>query len=217
MIDWRQIDTLFLDMDGTLLDLTYDNTLWNRLVPDRYCAALPGPPADARQALLDHMWATRHTLEFYCLDYWAAYTGLEIIPLHHELAHLVQYRPGAPEFLDWLGDKPIRRMLVTNAHRDSLAVKDAYSGLCRQMHATVSSHDYGHPKESAAFWSCLAERHPFDTGRTLFIDDSQAVLEAAAAFGIGHLLTVRQPDSGRPARNGLKFPAFNDFAELMPH
>ena len=106
-------------------------------------------------------------------------------------------------------------MLVTNAHRDSLSVKDAYSGLSRTMHATVSSHDYGHPKESAMFWRCMAEQHPFDSRSTLLIDDSQAVLEAAAAHGLEHLLTVRQPDSARPPRDGLAFPAFNDFTELM--
>ena len=84
------------------------------------------------------------------------------------------------------------------------------------MHATVSSHDYGHPKETESFWERLAECHPFDSSRTLLIDDSRQVLDAAAAYGIEHLLTVRQPDSARPSRKELEFPAFNDFGELMP-
>ena len=217
MIDWQTIDTVLLDMDGTLLDLKYDNTLWNQLVPDRYCDARPRATETTRRELLQHMMDTRHTLEFYSLDYWARYTGLEIVALHHELAHLVRYRPGAEAFLGWLQRNGLRRILVTNAHRDSLSVKDSYSGLCRAMHATVSSHDYGHPKESRSFWERLAANHPFDSSRTLFIDDSQAVLDAAASFGIGHLLTVRQPDSGRPSRAGLAFPAFDHFSELMPH
>ena len=216
MIDWQEIDTVLLDMDGTLLDLKFDNTLWNQLVPDRYCDAVPSATDGTREDLLQHMLDTRHTLEFYCLDYWARYTGLEIVALHHELAHLIQYRPGAEIFLDWLRGSDIRRILVTNAHRDSLAVKNAYSGLCDAMQATVSSHDYGHPKESESFWARLAESHPFDVSRTLLIDDSQVVLDAAAAFGIEHLLTVRQPDSGRPSRKALAFPAFNDFGELLP-
>ena len=162
------------------------------------------------------MMDKRHTLEFYCLDYWASYTGLEILPLHHELAHLIQYRPGAESFLGWLHRERVRKILVTNAHRDSLSVKNAYSGLCNAMHATVSSHDYGHPKETESFWERLAENHPFDSRRTLLIDDNQQVLDAAAAYGIEYLLTVRQPDSGRPSRGQLAFPSFNDFGELMP-
>lgn len=216
MIDWQEIDTLLLDMDGTLLDLRFDNTLWNQLVPDRYCEARSSPAAETREQLLNHMRDTRHTLEFYSLDYWARYTGLEIMALHHELAHLIQYRPGAETFLHWLRGKNIRRILVTNAHRGSLAIKDAHSGLCGAMHASVSSHDYGHPKETQPFWARLAENHPFDARSTLLIDDSQPVLDAAASFGIEHLLTIQQPDSGQPSRNSLAFPAFNDFAQLMP-
>jgi len=216
MIDWSSIDTVLLDMDGTLLDLKFDNTLWNQLVPDRFRDAQPAAPAAARQGLLRHMMEKRHTLEFYCLDYWARHTGLELMPLHHELAHLITYRPGAETFLEWLASRGIRKVLVTNAHRASLSVKNAYSGLCGAMDATVSSHDYGHPKEKVEFWERYAEHHPFDSNRALFIDDSQVVLEAAAEYGIGRLLTVRQPDSGRPARRELTFPAFNDFRDLLP-
>ena len=216
MIDWQSIDTVLLDMDGTLLDLKFDNVLWNRLVPDRYCDAVPSATESTREDLLRHMRDTRHTLDFYCLDYWERYTGLDVRALHLELKHLIRYRPGAEAFLAWLRGKEVRSILVTNAHRDSLAVKNAHSRLCDGVHAAVSSHDYGHPKETGAFWERLAEHHPFDRSRTLLIDDSQAVLESAAAYGIEHLLTVRRPDSGRPPRDELAFPAFDNFTELMP-
>ena len=36
--DWRAIDTVLLDMDGTLLDLRFDNYFWLELVPRKYGA-----------------------------------------------------------------------------------------------------------------------------------------------------------------------------------
>lgn len=30
---WDEIESVLLDMDGTLLDLNYDNRVWNELVP----------------------------------------------------------------------------------------------------------------------------------------------------------------------------------------
>ena len=33
---WRDIDTVFLDMDGTLLDLHFDIHFWQTHVPRRY-------------------------------------------------------------------------------------------------------------------------------------------------------------------------------------
>ena len=36
VIDWSHIDTVLLDMDGTLLDLHYDNYFWQQHMPRRY-------------------------------------------------------------------------------------------------------------------------------------------------------------------------------------
>ncbi|MXX30348.1 MAG: GMP/IMP nucleotidase [Gammaproteobacteria bacterium] len=216
MIDWTRIDTVMLDMDGCLLDLHYDNCLWNELVPARYGQAQGISADEARQRLYGHLLGKDRDLEFYCIDFWTRRTGLDIAALHHELAHLVDYRPGAAAFLDWLRGRA-RTLLVTNAHRASLAVKDRYSGLSQRLDGMLSSHDFGAPKESGAFWDRLPGAEPFDPARTLFIDDTRTVLDAANDHGIGHLLTISQPDSGRPPRDNLEYPAFNDFNELIEH
>ena len=36
MINWNHIDTVLLDMDGTLLDLHFDNHFWVEYLPQRY-------------------------------------------------------------------------------------------------------------------------------------------------------------------------------------
>ena len=106
--------------------------------------------------------------------------------------------------------------LVTNAHRDGIDIKDEFMGLTELTHKTISSHDYGAPKESQEFWLRFAQDHPFDKKRALFIDDNVNVLDAARAYGIAQLCIVSQPDSARPPRDGLDYPAFNGFDEIMP-
>jgi len=216
MIDWDHIDTVLLDMDGTLLDLRYDNTLWNQLLPERYGAHHDVTLEEARAHLFGAMEKHYGTLTFYCLDHWAEFTGLDIVALHEELLDLVRYRPSAEQFLDWLRGNGKRALLVTNAHRESLRVKNLRAGVVARLDADVSCHDYGAPKESLGFWDALMAEHPFDPGRTLLIDDNANVLQAAGDFGIRHLYTVIQPDLGRPLRDGLTYPAFNDFRELLP-
>jgi putative hydrolase of the HAD superfamily len=215
LVSWEAIDTVLLDMDGTLLDLAYDNTLWTHLLPERFSQRHGLTLDHARTHLFEHMNTCRGRLEFYCLDYWAEFTGLDIVALHQELVRLIAYRPGAREFLAHLDTTRRRSVLVTNAHRDSLAVKDRHTRLAERLHAVVSCHDYGAPKESRCFWETLMVEHPFDPARTLLIDDNAAVLDAAADFGIAQLLTVAQPDSQRPARQGLAHPAVGDFADLI--
>lgn len=36
MFNWKTIDTVLLDMDGTLLDLHFDNHFWLSLVPQEF-------------------------------------------------------------------------------------------------------------------------------------------------------------------------------------
>ena len=215
MVSWEAIDTVLLDMDGTLLDLAYDNTLWTHLLPERFSSTHRVGIDDARRRLFAHMTERQGELEFYCLDYWADYTGLDIVALHEELTHLIAFRPHAEAFLEHLAQLARTAILVTNAHRDSLTVKTRHADLARRLHALVSCHDYRAPKESQSFWRALMEEHPFDPARTLLIDDNAAVLDAAGEFGIAHLLTVAQPDSSRPARDALRHPAVHDFRDLI--
>jgi putative hydrolase of the HAD superfamily len=215
LISWNAIDTVLLDMDGTLLDLAYDNTLWTSTLVERFSEAHDLPLEKAAEHLYGHMDERKGQLEFYCLDYWAEFTGLDIVALHHELAALIRFRPNAQAFLEHLLVLERRSVLVTNAHRDSLNVKNHHTNLTPLLDAVVSCHDYGAPKESEEFWHALMSEHPFDPERTLLIDDNAAVLDSAADFGIAHLLTIAQPDSKRPPRDDLKHPVLDDFQQLM--
>ena len=216
MISWRDIDTVLLDMDGTLLDLNYDNVLWNQRLPERYAIRHGVCIAVARERLERHFAETRHSLDHYCLDYWARFTQLDLLALHHELAHLIRYRPHAEDFLSRVRGSGRRTILVTNAHRDGLAIKDTWTKLTGRFDFMVSSHDFRAPKEAPEFWDRLDAQHPFDATRTLLIDDNAAVLDAAVQHGIAHIATVSQPDSSQPQRSGLRHYAFNTFNEIMP-
>ena len=62
----------------------------------------------------------------------------------------------------------------------------------------------------------LAQRLAFDPPRTLFVDDSERILRAAADYGIGYQLAIQNPDSCQPEQNITAFPAIRDYAELLP-
>jgi HAD superfamily hydrolase (TIGR01509 family) len=216
VLKWNDIDTVLLDMDGTLLDLNYDNVLWNERLPERYAHRHGVTPHVARATLERHFVETRHTIDHYCLDYWARFTQLDMLALHRELTHLVRYRPHAEAFLDRIKATGRRAVLVTNAHRGGFDIKDELTGLARRLDHVVSSHDFRAPKESAEFWIRLNEALPFDASRSVLIDDNAAVLSAAERHGVSQLITVSQPDSGQPPRSELAHVSFNYFDEIMP-
>lgn len=198
-VDWQQIDTVLLDMDGTLLDLHFDNFFWQHHLPNACAMHWHVDRAEAERRLFARFHAVQGTLHWYCLDYWQNQLGLDVVALKREIQHLIAVRPGVWEFLRFLRDQGKRRILVTNAHRMSLALKMELTGMAPWLDRLVSTHDFGHPKEEQLFWRELSVKEPFDPVRTLFIDDTPKILDAAGQFGIRHLWSIHQPDSrGEP-------------------
>ena len=215
MIDWKHIDTVFLDMDGTLLDLNFDNHFWKEFVPLKF-AEQQGIAVDAaKQQLQPRFKSMEGKLEWYCLDYWSEALALDIAGLKAELAGLITVLPHVTEFLDKLKQAPQQVWLVTNAHRDSLDLKMEKTCLQQFFDSIISSHDLGKPKEQAGFWELLQQQRHFDKQRTLLVDDNLTVLHSAKAFGIGHLVSVSRPDSSQPKKTIIDYPAIEDFRALM--
>ena len=216
MIDWHGVDTVLLDMDGTLLDLHFDNHFWQEHVPARYAERHGLPPAEARRRLVDVYRAKAGTLDWYCVDFWTRELQLDIARLKEEVAHLIAVHPDVPRFLQALRSAGKGVALVTNAHRKSLSLKMARTGLAAHFDLLITAHEVGLPKEEPAFWPALRAVLPYDPARTLLIDDSLPVLRAARQAGIAHLLAVYRPDTRQPDKAVEEFAALRHFAEIMP-
>jgi len=214
-MDWMNIDTVLLDMDGTLLDLHFDTYFWLEHLPVRYAELHQVDFIKAQQWLHDRIMQEQGTLNWYCLDYWSAELNVDIKALKREIRERIAFRPHVHDFLEHLQAQGMRRVIVTNAHQDSLALKLEETGLDKLVDRIICSHDYQIPKEQQAFWQQLQQDEPFDPARTLLVDDSLAVLNSAREYGIGYLLSIIQPDSQKPGREIEDFTAINHFNELI--
>jgi putative hydrolase of the HAD superfamily len=214
-LDWSAIDTVLLDMDGTLLDLHFDNHFWQAHVPLRYAEARGLPHAVARDELMARYHARAGTLEWYSVDFWETELELDIMRLKGEVAHLIAVHPAVVDFLAAMRAAGKRLVLATNAHHKSVTLKMAKTGLEPHFDAIVSSHALGAAKEAQAFWERLAAVESFDPARTLLVDDSLPVLDAARAYGIRHLVCVKRPDTRQPPKDTRDYPAIDSFAELL--
>ncbi len=216
MLDWNTIDTVFLDMDGTLLDLNFDNYFWQEHVPIRYAEKYSLEVQEARDTLVPRFREAEGTMDWYCVDYWSRILGLDIARLKAEVDHLIAIHPHVIDFLDSLKQKNIRRVLVTNAHQKSLMLKLERTHIQQHLDRIICAHDFGVPKENSAFWDRLEEDVKFDKNHTLLVDDSLPVFRSARRYGILQLLAVRKPDSQNPEKDVEEFQAIYDFSDIMP-
>ena len=215
MINWHDLDTVLLDMDGTLLDLYFDNYFWQEYLPVHW-GEIHGLDAEtAKRELIPRFKSREGTLSWYCLDFWSGELNIDVLKLKADIEHLIQIRPSAQEFLESLLSRGKTPVMVTNAHEDLITMKLEKTGIGKYFREVVSSHRLGAPKEEAEFWHRLNKSIEFLPARTMLIDDNLTVLRTAREYGISNLFSIARPDSKAPVRDTEEFTAIHDFRDVL--
>ncbi len=214
--DWENVETVLLDMDGTLLDLHFDNHFWLHHVPVCYAEKHNLSHEQAHQYLAGRYSEIRGSLNWYCVDFWTKELSLDIEQLKHDIADKISIRPEVSHFLSWLNANNKRVVLVTNAHPASLNLKMDRTKLHVHFDKIINAHDIGQAKEHNGFWEKLQDVEPYDKSKTMLIDDNLEVLSCASDYGIRYCFGVEKPDSQGEVMSSEKFIALTKFKDLLP-
>ncbi|MCK5903001.1 MAG: GMP/IMP nucleotidase [Cocleimonas sp.] len=214
-MDWKTIQTVFLDMDGTLLDLHFDNYFWLEYIPIQYAKQQKISIEEAKQQLKTHYQAFQGTLDWYCIDHWGKHLGMDIEALKHKTAQRIQIRTKVLSFLEFLKQQQQHVVLLTNAHPKTIRLKFQYAPIEPYFNRIISAHDIGLAKEQTGFWETLQQQFDFDRRHSLFIDDNLDVLRCAQHYNIAYLLAIHQPDSQQAAVETETFTALKCFSQLI--
>jgi|TARA_B110000902_G_scaffold34301_1_gene36473 HAD superfamily hydrolase (TIGR01509 family) len=212
---WKDIHTVLLDMDGTLLDLHFDNHFWLEHMPKKLMEKHGMSLLAAKEMMAIETEQVMGTLSWYCLDFWADKLDVDIMGAKREMEHLISIREDSLPFINALKTSGRDVILVTNAHPDSLSLKVEHTRLDNHIDQLISTHEFAVTKESQVLWQKLQVKLGFNPQHTLFVDDSLGILKAAQDFGIKHLLAVSNPDSQQPVREISEFPSIQDYRYLL--
>ena len=214
--DWSALDTVLLDMDGTLLDKHFDDYFWEQYLPEHYSLEHDLTVAEAKDELRRRYQQVENTLDWTDLDYWSAQLGLDIPELKIRINHLIDVHPYVPDFLRYCSESGKQVHLVTNAHPKTLAIKLDRTDIGPLFNRIICADEVGLAKEDERFWHRLEQMLSFDRSRTLLADDTEKVLRAAEQYGMGFLIYVARPSSRKPPRFSLRYPSIEYFSELIP-
>jgi putative hydrolase of the HAD superfamily len=219
---WSGVRHVLLDMDGTLLDKYFDDFFWNHLVPEKYAEVHAMTFGRAREHLRTKYKSQEGTLNWTDIDYWSGELNIDIPALKEQILHLVEVHPHVEEFLKELQTRGIHVALATNAHYKTIAIKLRETTIGKYFDTVMPSFDMGFPKEDQRYWQNAQKLLGFDNEKTLFIDDTEDVLDSAALFGIKFVLLKHGANSKDThemkinAKKAARHLAFEDFGQLLP-
>lgn len=213
--DWQKIDTVLLDMDGTLLDKYFDDYFWESYVPEMYADKNGLTPGEARKHLLARYKENEGTLAWTDLDYWSHELGLDVPGLKIQVDHLIQIHPYVVDFLKYCRNIGKKIYLVTNAHSKTLVIKMRKTAIGEYFDRIICAEEVGLAKEEPLFWQRLQGMLQFEPASTLLADDNEKVLVAAHEYGLQTLIYVARPSSQAPVAYSERFPSIVYFKELI--
>ncbi len=215
-VPWDAIDTILLDMDGTLLDKHFDDYFWEQYVPEHYSLLHDITVEEAKSRLVARYHQVRETLDWSDLHFWSRELGLDLPELKLRINHLIGVHPYVVDFLEYCLKLRKKLFLITNAHSSALSIKLEKTAIGAWFDRVVCAEEVGFAKEEPGFWTRLEQMLVFDRGRTLLVDDTEQVLFTAKAHGIAHLLFVARPSSRERVAYSCHFPSIEFFKELLP-
>jgi putative hydrolase of the HAD superfamily len=216
IIDWNYIDTVLLDMDGTILDRHFDDHFWLEHVPMRWASHNNTTIEYAKEHLYTLFRSQEDTLNWTDLDYWSDRLELDIPVLKEEIEHLIAVHPYVIDFLLFLKQQGKAVWLVTNAHSKTLDLKMRTTRIDRYFNGIISAHQVGLPKEDLGFWKKLQNFISYDPARTLLGEDSEANLSTARHFYIRYLIYISRFSSKISPKQSEHFTTIDYFNKLIP-
>jgi 5'-nucleotidase len=214
-MDWNDISTILLDLDGTLLDRAFDDNFYFEVLPGHYAEANALSLDAARELLVGLYRAVEGELDWTDLDYWSRTLRLDVAEIKTSVRDGICLHPDTAGFLGFLRERKIPAYLVTNAHPKALAIKMAMTALEPHFQQIVTAFDVGCLKLKPQYWAKTQALLGFDPARTVYIDDDEAALASAESHGIRHLFLRAKPSSALPSQPSAIYRSIETFQDLM--
>ena len=214
-LDWHSVDDVLLDMDGTLLDRDFDNFFFEEELPRRYAALHRLSERAAREKLFALYRAVEGELAWTDLHYWTRTLGIDVVAMTQELSGRICYLPGVEMFLHEVRANRKRMTVLTNAHADGVTIKCRKTGVDKQVDRIVNAFEVGCLKMRPDYWPACQKLVGFDPARSLYIDDDEACLAAARAFGIRHIYHSARSSTKLPSHPSSRFTPIENLLDLL--
>ena len=209
----RDCKYYLIDLDGVILETSYDNYFWQEHVPKIYAKKNNISYKDGinfTHALFNYKKGSK---DWYDVNYWSNILDIDIIEekKKQENMSLIRMHQGSVEVLENLNRLKKKLFLVTNAHRKTLNVKLSKFELSKYFDELICSHELGYIKENIQFWCLLRNKLGIIYEQTVLIEDTFDNISSAYHAGMSNFIYISDKEENK---QNITTENMKSFAEL---
>ncbi len=206
----KDIECLLVDMDGVILDNTYDNNFWQNQIPNVLSKKRNISFNDAKRLAIQIFNFKKNTKDWYDLDYWSNMLDIDIEAEKRsdESLSKIKLYDHVTETLTKL-KKSIKLILITNAHRKTLNIKLGKYDISPYFDEMICAHELHYVKEDIQLWYMLKSKFKLNFEKTILVEDTINNINVALSAGVSSAVYVGDEDF-KPSEKILQLNSIND-------
>ena len=211
----KDIECLLIDMDGVILDNTYDNDFWQNQIPRVLSEKRNISFDDAKRLAIQIFNFKKNTKDWYDLDYWSNMLGIDIEAekrSEESLSKIKLYDNVINTLIEL--KKNASLILITNAHRKTLNIKLEKFNIDPYFDEMICAHELHYVKEDLQLWYMLRSRYKLNFDKTILVEDTINNINVALSAGISYAVYVGE-ENFKPSEKILKLDSINQLLSTI--
>ena len=215
MVKLNSTTAILSDLDGVILDLSYDIKFWELWLPEHVADQNNQSIEEAQEKIQAEIDAQRGTLNFYDLNYWDDLLDVDCMQIIKAKEERCSYLEGSHEALQGLSILKNPKHILTNGDPRVQEYKAEIQDFLKFFDSIFYSMHAGYPKEQKEFWALARHNLNLDFEDAILIDDDFKVVTAAVKAGIKQVIWIT-PGKKRILQNGIgTFPSLKDLVAAI--
>tara|TARA_Y100000389_G_scaffold202850_1_gene249473 strand:+ start:18101 stop:18754 length:654 start_codon:yes stop_codon:yes gene_type:complete len=182
---FKDTECLLIDMDGVILDNTYDNNFWQNQIPSVIAKNRNINFNDAKRLAIQIFNYKKNTKDWYDVDYWSNMLNIDIEAQKRskESYDKISLYNNVLDTLKQLKTRK-KMILITNAHRKTLNIKLEKYDISPYFDEMICAHELYYVKEDIQLWYMLRSKFRIDFNKTILIEDTMKNINVGLSAGI---------------------------------
>lgn len=206
---------MLIDMDGVILDNTYDNNFWQNQIPAVIAKNKGISFDDAKRLAIQIFNFKKNTKDWYDIDYWSNMLNVDIEAEKRSSLSFdrIKLYEGVTETLNKLKNR-YRLLLITNAHRKTLNIKLEKYDLAPYFENMLCAHELHYVKENVQLWYMLRSKFQLNYTKTVLIEDTINNINIGLSAGISRAIYLGD-ENYQPSEKIIKLSSINDIFSAL--